>query len=132
MQQLLAAENRWQRARRAALAAHRALYRAIPSAGARARSGARILQLALMRPAPTAPLTNAQPKPDSAAAKLPDSMLPSAGESGQGKSSDAQTQSSPSESRGAPSGQTPAPPCLAFRAFYVAKSTPKARFWHGY
>jgi len=55
VQQLLAAENRWQRARRAALAAHRALYRAIPSAGARARSGARILQLALMRPAPTAP-----------------------------------------------------------------------------
>ena len=43
-------------------------------------------------------------------AKLPDSMLPSAGETGKGKSSDAQTQSSPSESRGAPSGQSPAPP----------------------
>ena len=57
-----------------------------------------------------APPANVAPKTPDPSAKLPDSMLPSAGETGQGKSSDAQTQSSPSESRGAPSGQSPAPP----------------------
>lgn len=55
------------------------------------------------RPAP-------EPKEAQPGAKLPDSMLPSAGESGEGKSADAETQSTPSESRGAPSGQQPAPP----------------------
>ncbi len=44
------------------------------------------------------------------AGKLSKQTKPSEGKTGSGKSSDAQSQTAASESRGAPSGQTPAPP----------------------
>jgi len=52
----------------------------------------------------------AEPKKGEKAEQLPDNMRASAGKTGKGKSSEAQSQSSASESRGAPSGQSPAPP----------------------
>jgi hypothetical protein len=59
---------------------------------------------------PTDKEAPARAKEKDGGAKLSEETKPSEGKTGAGKSSDAQSQTSASESRGAPSGQTPAPP----------------------
>jgi hypothetical protein len=59
---------------------------------------------------PTKKEDSAPAKEKEKAGKLSKQTKPSEGKTGSGKSSDAQSQTAASESRGAPSGQTPAPP----------------------
>ncbi|MDE0895182.1 MAG: hypothetical protein OSB10_01205 [Planctomycetota bacterium] len=60
--------------------------------------------------APTSKEDAAAAKDKEKGGKLSEETKPSEGKTGSGKSSDAQSQTAASESRGAPSGQTPAPP----------------------